>query len=400
MSNKEKGKGGQPEALEGFDGLGDFGADGSHDHLAHEHNDLEFGDGDEAFPGDDFTMPHSSGKDTHGHGDGHDDAHGADHFGPVDDEHGEHGEHDGDPEHHAASDEDPQEPAEKSLLSKLMLPIGGAIAVMSVGGLGYMQYGDILFGASPAPLPAQQAVGPTPIGPGPRLPVAPAPQAQVQAQPMTGMNARAALPVAQPTSPFPPATQPFPQAQSPMTAPPPSILPPIVAPPAAPSALEGDLVALVSEIRAMNKSFVQVSDRLDDTRKVVVERFDKTDLQMADIGGRVNAVDLKIGGIEQRVAALEASRPAVASHPAAPGAHPAAATPAAKPVAAAPKHVASHGYILRGISESQNAALVETPGGVKRVAIGDTLAGKGVVTGIIREGASWALVTSGGIVRP
>jgi len=295
-------------------------------------------------------------------------------------------------------------PRKKSLLSKLILPVGGLAMAGAVGSFVMTGFGDS--GSAPAPSPQQGQAQPhlPPVlqpaqSPAPRLPDFG--RAAAQAPVPAPGQAMAEAPV-QP--PVPGGGIHPPQAAPGM---------PLQAAEPAPDAaakleekLDRRLLNLAAAIDGLARTVGGVHDEVDHARHEFSDRIAAEDGRIGSVDTHVAAVEQKEGGLEQRVAALEAAR-----HPAAAPRHgavphttginrrfrrPAAAAPAPARQSAAPAR-SLDGYALRGVS--RDAAMVETPAGLLRVELGKTIAGAGVAREIRREGDSWVLVTSGGVIR-
>jgi len=171
---------------------------------------------------------------------------------------------------------------------------------------------------------------------------------------------------------------------------------------------------------------------LNEIARSVITRFDRFEGRLDGMRQSVDGFGDRVSAIEGKLATFEATcamprtaaaattpqpaptvAPAARPQPAAPAqaaaprpttpqpqAQPAAAAPPAQPAQAAPAQPAAlRGWQLRGVSQS--AALLQTPQGqMQRVEMGEDVPGLGVVREIRRDGDSFVLVTSRGMVRP
>jgi pyruvate/2-oxoglutarate dehydrogenase complex dihydrolipoamide acyltransferase (E2) component len=171
---------------------------------------------------------------------------------------------------------------------------------------------------------------------------------------------------------------------------------------------------------------------LNEIARSVITRFDRFEGRLDGMRQSVDGFGDRVSAIEGKLATFEATcamprtaaaattpqpaptvAPAARPRPAAPAqaaaprpttpqpqAQPADAAPPAQPAQAAPAQPAAlRGWQLRGVSQS--AALLQTPQGqMQRVEMGEDVPGLGVVREIRRDGDSFVLVTSRGMVRP
>lgn len=175
---------------------------------------------------------------------------------------------------------------------------------------------------------------------------------------------------------------------------------------------------------------------LNEIARSVITRFDRFEGRLDGMrqsvdgfGDRVSLIEAKLATLAETcamprtAAAPPTVQPAPTAAPAArpqpavpaqataprtptpqPQAQPAATAPSAQPAQAAPPQPVAaqaglRGWQLRGVSQS--AALLQTPQGqMQRVEIGEDVPGLGVVREIRRDGDSYVLVTSRGMVRP
>lgn len=325
-------------------------------------------------------------------------------------------------------------PAKKSMLSKLIYPVG-ALGLLVVVGAGLM-YTGVLGGSHRSAEPTYPPRGPAArlpevTGPGPVLPketASQSPSLPSFAPPSTahlpgvgaGSAAGGALemhpsktvgslpPIGFPAGSAQPAMaqggvpvqNPAAQIQTAMNA------------PSAGGDVAGTLKALVASTTALTTSidthFHAYDDEEHKLRADVIGRLDKTDANIAAIGQHETSEDARLAADEQRIAALEGDH---ASH-----GRPAHAdkAPAPRPAASRTQHAqeshASHvvqhgsleGFALRGIAagKSPASAYIKTPTGYDLVKLGQVVPGGGTVKEIRPVGRSWEVVTTEGIIRP
>ena len=401
------------------------------------------------FPSEHVSTSHTAEHHSHDESDPH--AYSDVHEG---DEHEEHEE----VVHEEAEESDGNR---KSLISRLILPVGGAV-LLGVGGVAAWHSG--LFGSSDVPPPttpvASLSAPNSPVT-GPR---APAPSTTASNStgnpilpsgnpPVTGQNnippRNASLPNTG-TVQLPPMGITSSPAQQPSFTTPPTIpaqsqpVQPVATPTTQPPSVVRDtgnqtvqpeilnsLNSLITEMQVSNRNAAAssaVTVEIRSMREAMMGKFDTLGTQVGTLSGRIDAVDGKISGIETRVAALETRAPVkpqvnvpVINQPVTSNNPP--ATPQS-PIVRVPVKPARHtrqihqpermpeirlpattgtpasmsSYKL--IGASRDSALVETPQGLVQVAIGKPLPNGAVTKGFRQEGDNWILVTGSGEVRP
>jgi hypothetical protein len=331
-------------------------------------------------------------------------------------------------------DEVDEQPREKSMLSKLIIPVGvsvlGGFGVLTAWQMGFFGGGqDDFAAAAPPPQPpaliaqAPQAMPQVQRPNPPQLPV----QAQAPQAPQMPVQAQA------PQAPQMPVQAQAPQAPQmpPMVVPPAPVMPPMPtqqANAAANNELTNSIAMLVDEMRAANRranneSAVMVEVR--SMRDTIVGRFDSLDNRVGALNQRMDVVDGRLNGLETRISSLE-NRPATQTVPVANNrpstpqtqvsipptqtarhANPSAATrntQVARPRTERPTtRVVENADVTeyRLLGASRDKALVQTPAGaVIEIDIGGRLPNGVVARGFRQEGDNWILVTSSGDIRP
>lgn len=324
-----------------------------------------------------------------------------------------------------APEEDPVPGQSQGGASKYLFPAiaAGVAGLLGVGG--YVVLGDLLGssgGPDDAPAAGPQFAG----GPSVEAPRVPGPPLSLPGALPAPRPAVPSLPSAQPSLPSPsqaalpglpgPASGPLPglpgtgQASPIITQ-----APAPVVPAALPSGIEDALRDLTEKLGQLPGALTAIQAEQRQTRTELIQRFDRTDGNVAEIGRKVEGVEARVGGLEERLSALETARapaarpaPVQAQAPATPtrgvNARVAATRQAPRPQAAQVRPAASpnrvlQGWTLRGVSRTE--VLVERAGGeLLKIEIGKSLPGVGNVQSVRRYQDTWEVVTSGGIVRP
>lgn len=364
---------------EEFD-FNDFGAmPGHEDHTAHEHE--------------------HTGPNMH-------EMEGASDFDDVESPEHEH-EHEGS-EHTGETEEEHEEaPEGKSMLSKLIVPVGMTVlGLVAIGGVWSTGMLDSIIGGGDT-APTQVATNTPPVVP--RGPVAPANSVNPPVRPSlpAPMNSTGPqLPVTNPVTSPTPVTTPMQQQRLPVVQPAPeAVLPP---------SLETSLNKLVKSIDDSATHLADVTKSLDSTQKLMISRFDQTDGKISSVGEKVVAVEQRMGTIEQRVMALE-SKPATVAvakpevttgmntriqprHVTSPRPMPSVSSPV---VADTTRRMKASDYLLVGVSSSHKTALLKTTNGTfLEVEIGKMIPGLGIAKEFTMKGQDWTLVTSNGTIEP
>jgi hypothetical protein len=201
------------------------------------------------------------------------------------------------------------------------------------------------------------------------------------------------------------APPPTPAAAPPRAAPVPA---PIAAPPPPPRELElldHRLAALAAEVGELTAAIGSVRGDLAQTRQDLADRIGQHDSKFGAFDAHLLADAQALASLDQRLAVLEAPRrkpvePPSRRSPAGAHANPRAAhqqVVTAKAMELPPQAPVPAGFALRGVS--RNAALVQTPTGLLQVEMGDDIPGLGLAQALRRDGETWVLVTSGGVIR-